>query len=182
DRAVQAVDLVDEKDVVAFEARQDRRHVALALERGTGDAADADAELLAHDVRQARLAEARRTDEQHVGERFLARPRSPGPGRELVLDSLLADELQQPARTQRLLEVFLVRRDCRRKELRVHVTLLSTPAGPVPPAAAPDRPLRALARPRRRSSRARPARRARRDAAAFRLRRRSARVRPRASP
>ena len=45
------------------------------LERGPCDRADADAELLADDVREARLAEARRPDEQHVVERLAARLR-----------------------------------------------------------------------------------------------------------
>src|SRR3954464_4756656 len=70
DRAVQAMDLVDEQHVVLLEAREDRRHVPFALERRPGDAADADPELLANDVRKARLAEARRPDDEDVVERF----------------------------------------------------------------------------------------------------------------
>ena len=72
DGARQPVDLVDEEDVARLQRGQDRRHVALPLERRPGDAADADAELLADDVREARLAEARRPDEQDVVERLLA--------------------------------------------------------------------------------------------------------------
>ena len=59
DRRVQPVDLVDEQHVARLERREDRSQVALALERRPGDRADADAELLADDVREARLAEAR---------------------------------------------------------------------------------------------------------------------------
>ena len=75
DGARQPVDLVDEEHVARLERGQDRRQVALALERGPGDAADADAELLADDVREARLAEPGRPDEQDVVERLVARAR-----------------------------------------------------------------------------------------------------------
>jgi hypothetical protein len=52
------VDLVDEQDVALLERRQDRRQIALALERRPGDRPNPDAELLAEDVGEARLAEA----------------------------------------------------------------------------------------------------------------------------
>src|SRR5207249_2568743 len=55
DRAVQTMDLVHEQDVVPLESREDRRHVTLALQRRSGDAADADTELLAQDVGETRL-------------------------------------------------------------------------------------------------------------------------------
>src|SRR5207245_3194913 len=73
DRAVQPVDLVDEENVVLVEGRQDRRYVALALERRPGDRAQADTELLANDVGEARLAESGRADQKQVVERLAAR-------------------------------------------------------------------------------------------------------------
>ena len=72
DRAVEAMDLVDEEDVPLLEAGEDRGHVALALERGPGDRANADAELLANDRRERRLPETRRAGEQDVVERLAA--------------------------------------------------------------------------------------------------------------
>ena len=60
------MDLVDEEDVALLEAGQDRGDVAFPLEGGAGDRAQADAELFADDVGEARLAEARRTDQQQV--------------------------------------------------------------------------------------------------------------------
>src|SRR5207302_2085679 len=72
DRAVQAVDLIDEKDVARLEGGQDRSHVALAFEYGPRDLADADAELAADDLRERGLAEPRRAREQHVVERLAA--------------------------------------------------------------------------------------------------------------
>ncbi len=57
-------------------------------------------------------------DEQDVVERLLASLGRVERDRELFLDPLLADELRQPARTQRLLEVFLFGDDGRCEELR----------------------------------------------------------------
>ena len=73
--AVEAVDLVDEEHVALLERGQDRRDV-LPLERRAGDGAEADAELLADDVGEARLAEPGRAGEQHVVERLAARERA----------------------------------------------------------------------------------------------------------
>ena len=97
DRAVEPVDLVDEEDVARLERRQDRRDVLL-LERRAGDGAQADAELLADDLGQRRLAEARRPDEEDVVERLAAGLRGVERDPELLLDPLLPDELVEPAR------------------------------------------------------------------------------------
>ena len=101
DRPVDAVDLVDEEHVARLERGQDRRHVALALERGAGDRADADVELLADDLRERRLAEPGRADEKDVVERLVARLRRRQRDRELLLDALLPDEVVEPARAER---------------------------------------------------------------------------------
>ena len=71
-RAVEPVDLVDEEHVARLERGEDRGDVLL-LERRPGHGAQPDAELLADDLRERRLAEARRAGEQHVVERL--RPR-----------------------------------------------------------------------------------------------------------
>ena len=55
------------------------------------------------DLRQRGLAEARRADEQHVIERFVARPRRLDEHREIGARLLLADEFGQPLRPQRRL-------------------------------------------------------------------------------
>ena len=107
DRAGEPVDLVDEEDVALLHRGEDRRDVALALERGAGDRADADAELLADDVGEARLAEPRRADEQDVVERLAAALRRLEGDRELLLDALLPDEVVQAARAERALELVL---------------------------------------------------------------------------
>ncbi len=103
------MDLVDEEDVAQLEAGEDRGHVALPLERRPGDVADPDAELLADDLRERRLAEPGRPDEQDVVERLAPRLGGCESDRELFLDGFLADELVQPARPKRALELLLLR-------------------------------------------------------------------------
>ena len=125
DRAVHAVDLVDEEDVLRVEPREDRRHVALPLERRAGDRADADAELLADDRRERRLPEPRRPDEEDVVERLAARLRRLQRDVELLLGPLLSDEVVESPRTQRLLDLLVAFTQRRREELARHAALLS---------------------------------------------------------
>ena len=87
---------------------------------GPGDAADAHAELLADDVREARLAEPRRPDEQDVVERLLAGLRRLERDVELLLDPLLADELVERARAERALDLVVLGLQRRREELLGH--------------------------------------------------------------
>ena len=75
DRRRQPVDLVDEQDVALFEVGEQRGEVAGPGDHRAGGGAEIDAELARDDLRQRRLAEAGRPDEQHVVERLLARPR-----------------------------------------------------------------------------------------------------------
>jgi hypothetical protein len=102
------VDLVDEQDVLQLEAGKDRGHVALPLERRAGDGADADAELLADDLRERRLPEPGRTDEEDVVERLATRLGCGERDSKLLLDTLLADELVEAARAERALELLLL--------------------------------------------------------------------------
>jgi hypothetical protein len=92
------MDLVDEEHVAIIEARQDRGEVALALDRRPRNRADADAELVADDERERRLAEPRRACEQNVIERLAPRLRRVERDRELLLDALLSDEVVERAR------------------------------------------------------------------------------------
>ena len=125
----------------------------------------ADAELVADDERERRLAEPRRADEQDVVERLAARLGRLERDRELLLDALLADEVgERRGRSERSSSSSsrLHRRargtggSCRPPQRLPHL-LLAGRSGSTP---------RARARRRRASSRARRARRARRGAAA----------------
>ena len=111
DRPVDPVDLVDEEHVPRLERGQDRRHVALALEGRAGDRADADVELLAHDLRERRLAEPGRPDQEHVVERLVAGLRGGECNRQLLLDALLPDEVGEAARAEGRLECPILLED-----------------------------------------------------------------------
>ena len=106
---VQPVDLVHEQDVARLEGGQDRCDVLL-LERRAGDGAQADAELLADDLRERRLPEPRRPGEEDVVERVV--PAAGGLERDpqLLLDPLLADEVVEALGAKRALRLVLVGR------------------------------------------------------------------------
>ena len=101
------MDLVDEDHVSRLDRAEDRGDVA-PLERRPSDCANPDAELLPDDVREARLAEARRADEQDMVERLAARLRRGERDPQLLLDALLPDEVVEGARPERLLDGLLV--------------------------------------------------------------------------
>ena len=155
--AVEAVDLVDEEHVARLDRRQDRGDVLL-LERRPGDGAEADAELLADDLRQGRLAEPRRPGEEHVVERLAAPLGRVERDAELLLDPLLADEVVEPARPQRALDLLVLGVQHGRGDAVAHRNSLALPSGEQPEAvsrrgapAARARP--AAARDRRPASR-----------------------------
>ena len=101
DRRRQAVDLVDEEHVALFEIGEQRREIAGLGDDRAGGGAEIDAELARDDLRQRRLAEARRADEEHVVERLLAPARRLDEHLEVGAGLRLADELRQVLRAQR---------------------------------------------------------------------------------
>ena len=101
------VDLVDEEDVALLQRGQDRGHV-LPLDGRARDGANADAELLADHIGEAGLAEAGRAGEQDVIERLAAGASRRQRDRELLLDPLLTDEVVEPLRPERAVELLLV--------------------------------------------------------------------------
>ena len=68
--AVQAVDFIDEEDILAAEVGQDGRQVAGALDGRAGGGLDVDAHLGGDDVGQGGLAQAGRPVEQDVVDRL----------------------------------------------------------------------------------------------------------------
>ena len=94
----QPMDLVDEQHVARLEVGEQRREVAGALEHRARRLAQVDAELVRDDVRQRRLAEARRAEQQHVVERFAALPRRLDEDRELARGSSPARRTRRAAR------------------------------------------------------------------------------------
>ena len=100
------MDLVDEEDVAVLEVGEQRGEIARLGDHGTGGGAEADAQLARHDLRQRGLAEARRAREQHVVERVAARLGRLDEHLEVGARLLLADELAQQLRPQRLLRAI----------------------------------------------------------------------------
>ena len=103
DRRPEAVDLVDEEDVARLQVGEDRRQIAGALEHRPGGGAQRRVHLLGQDVRQGRLAEPGRPEEQHVIQRLAALPRRADEHLQILDDPVLADILRQLPRPQRLL-------------------------------------------------------------------------------
>ena len=104
----QAMDLVDEEDVVLLEVGQDGGKVPRPLEDGPGGLPHVHAHLVRDDVRQRGLAQARRTEQQHVIQRLRAIARRRDEDPELLADLRLADVLGKRRRAQRALDGLLV--------------------------------------------------------------------------
>ena len=93
-----------------LEVGEDRRQVLRLLEHRPRGLAQVHAELVGDDVRERRLAEAGRAEQQHVVERLAALPRRADEDLELLARLRLADVLGEALRPQRPLDRFLVRR------------------------------------------------------------------------
>ena len=76
-RRIEPVDLVDEQHVARLEIGEQRGEIAGLGDHRAGGGAEIDAQFARHDLRQRGLAQARRADEQHMVERFLARALPP---------------------------------------------------------------------------------------------------------
>ena len=96
-RAGHPVDLVEEEHLALGQRGQDRGEVAGVLDRRAAGDPQRDAELVGHDHRERRLAEARRAGEQHVVGWAVAASGRLEDEAELSAYALLADALaQQP--------------------------------------------------------------------------------------
>ena len=100
-RRAQAMDLVDEQHVALFEIGEQRGEIAGLGDHRPRRGAEADAEFARDDLRQRGLAEAGRTDEQHVIQRLAALARGLDEDREIGARLRLTDELRQKLRAQR---------------------------------------------------------------------------------
>ncbi len=106
------MDLVDEQHVAVFEIGEQRREITGLRNHRPRRGAKPDAELLGHDLRQRRLAEAGRPRKQHMVERIAARLRRLDEHAQVRARLLLANEFCERARTDRRLEGvrFVLRR------------------------------------------------------------------------
>ena len=101
DRRVEAMDLVDEQHVARLEIGELGGEVAGLGDHRAGGGAEVDAELARDDLRQRRLAQPRRADEQHVVERLAARLGRFDEHLEIGARRLLAGEIGERLRAQR---------------------------------------------------------------------------------
>ena len=107
DRA-HAVNLVDEEHLVRLEIRQQRGEVSRPLQHGAGGRTDLHLQLLRNDVGERGLAQARRTVQQHVIERFPALPGRLDRHGQVLAHALLADVVRQRARPETRLVLQLL--------------------------------------------------------------------------
>ena len=143
--AGQPVDLVDEQHVVLVEVRQDAEQIAATLDGRARRRDQRRGHLVGDHAGQRRLAEPRRPREENVVERLVAPLGGVERDAEVLLDALLADEVVEPARPQRALDLLVRGVQHRGGEALAHTNSLApapesdaTPcvrAGPVPPSA-----------------------------------------------
>ena len=105
DRRVEAVDLVDEEHVALFEIGELRGEIARLGDHGARRGAEVHAHLARDDLRERRLAEARRADEQHMVERIAARFRRLDEDAQVLARGFLAGEIFQRQRADRRVDV-----------------------------------------------------------------------------
>ena len=94
----QAMNFVEKENFARFERSEDGGQVALALEQRAGTGLDGDAQFVGDDLRERRLAQARRAVEQHVIERFAAAARGLDGDLDVFLHARLADVIGQALR------------------------------------------------------------------------------------
>ena len=104
------MDLVHEQDLALVEGSEDRRQVALAVERRAGHGTQPDTELGTDHVREARLAEPRRSGQQDVLESFATTARGLERNSQLLAQPLLPNELVERAGAKRAVELLVALR------------------------------------------------------------------------
>ena len=87
----QAVDFVDEQQVPFLKIRQEGGQVARPFDSRTGRDAQVDAQFIGDDAGHGRLAQARRTVQEDVVQRFLAQFRRLDEDFQIVFDLILAN-------------------------------------------------------------------------------------------
>ena len=85
------MNFIEEKNFALLERSEDRGQVALALEQRAGTGFNHDAQFAGDDLRERRLAQARRAIQQHVVERFAAAARRLDGDLDVLLHTRLAD-------------------------------------------------------------------------------------------
>src|SRR5687768_840594 len=92
------MNLVDEQHIARLQIGEQGGQIAGPLEHGTRGLPQVHAELARQDVRERRLAETRRSEDERMIERFAALHRGLHVDLELRLDLLLANIVREPLR------------------------------------------------------------------------------------
>jgi hypothetical protein len=106
DRGLEPVDLVDEQHVAVLEIGEQRGEVARLGDHRTRGGAEPHPHLARDDLRQRRLAQPRRPEEQHVVERVAAATCGVDEDAQILARGLLPDEIVEAARAQRRVDVL----------------------------------------------------------------------------
>ena len=106
DRRRETVDLVNKEHITRLKIGEDGREVTGFGNDRSGGGSKADAELAGDDLRQGRLAQARRTGQQDMIERFLAPAGGVDKDLEIGNGGFLADEIVKGQRTHGLVPVI----------------------------------------------------------------------------
>ena len=101
------VDLVDEQDVAGLQVGQQRGEIAGTLEHRPGSTLDGNAHFLGDDIRQGRLAQPRRTEDQRMVERLLAAARGMDEQLHLLAHAGLADVVGQLQRANGAVQLLI---------------------------------------------------------------------------
>jgi len=101
------VDFIDEQDVTIFQRGQLPGKIAGLGNHRAGRRAEVDPQFPRHDLRQRRLAEARRANEQHMVQRIAARFRSLDEHLHVRPRRRLPDEFGQCLRPDRGIDIVL---------------------------------------------------------------------------
>ena len=100
--------LVDKKYIVWLEGSEDAGKVARFIEHRSARELKADSELVGNDVRERRLAQARRAMQERVVEGFSAIFRRLDEDAEVLDDFALPAEVLEAQRPERILEVLFL--------------------------------------------------------------------------
>src|SRR5439155_7885037 len=104
----EAMNLVDEEDIVGFELGEEPRERAFVLDRRAARRVERHAHLAREDVRERRLAEAGRAAEKDVIERLATAPRRFDEDLQVLFVLLLADVLVERRGPEESIESFVV--------------------------------------------------------------------------
>src|SRR5437773_4498028 len=104
DAGLQTMNLVDKQDVAKFKIRQYPREIAFQLDQWTRSRPKLRAHFIGDHRSQCRLAEAWRTIEQNMVQRFTALSSSLDGNIEIIFNALLSDILAKHARAKRQFE------------------------------------------------------------------------------